>query len=277
MIDLLKHVLFFFVIQGDESLRCEVLGFIAMLLEHLYLMLNVAIALNLHLVIIKSYPPNPRWEFYYWLIPLSVALTANVPLLALGKFGKGDSDTCLLKQGPQPSLQLEILYFSVPSILTIVYCLGVAILVGIKLRKKNSILRVLLPILDTKGAAERARTLADLRKLILRSTLYPIACFLTHIGRHTDMIYLYLNGNHCPTLRRWGILGFCSAGILNLLAFLSDPLVQKRVAPILRDQFKSIHLKVANQNPISDPTSSTNKVKPQLAKDEKVIKFVKYT
>ncbi|KAI0243739.1 hypothetical protein L0F63_001304 [Massospora cicadina] len=204
LIDFLKHVLIFFSRHGDETFGCSMFGFFTAVLAHMYLMFNLAITLNLQLVIMMGYTPNPKWELYYWLIPFLIAGAVDLPI-----FGLTSSGTCFIKNGTRLNDSLEILYFN--------------------LKRNKCVLKEMLHILEPRVAAERADTIKNIRKLILRSTLYPLACFLCHVGIQTHILYQYITGRADPALRIWGFLGLISAGILNLITFLSDPLVQKNL------------------------------------------------
>lgn len=79
--DLVKHVVFCFAFGWEDSVVCSLLGFILTLFFHVYLCLNICIALSLHLVVILSRRPSRKWEKYYWAASIGLPLLLNVPLL----------------------------------------------------------------------------------------------------------------------------------------------------------------------------------------------------
>ncbi|KAJ9081354.1 hypothetical protein DSO57_1015637 [Entomophthora muscae] len=266
-IDFIKHFLFFLSHKGDDSFLCSLYGFLMMVLEQMYLFLNIAIALNLHLIIVADYSPEARWELFYWLVPFVVTMGLNVPLLTLRIFGKSNSETCMIKNGIRLNDTLEMLYYNMPTLLTIIYCITIAILVYIRLRKNSAILRKLPASLDPKSAAERDEAITCIRGVILRSIIYPIACFLTNVGIIFHIMYDYFHDQPDPTLRIWAALGYSSAGILNLIAFLSDPLVHKNIT-ILSPTAKKIDSPLRFSS--SKPNPSITKVDP-LSGDTEVL------
>lgn len=67
--------------KGDASALCSAMGFLTIVLNQTYMFLNIAIALNLHLVILLSQTPRRHWELCYWAFSLGLPFVLNVPLL----------------------------------------------------------------------------------------------------------------------------------------------------------------------------------------------------
>lgn len=79
--DLAKHVLLSLNMVGDDSPTCSVIGFVLVVLLQVYMLLNIAIALNLHLVVLLNRKPRRGWVLWYWGVSLGLPLVLNVPLL----------------------------------------------------------------------------------------------------------------------------------------------------------------------------------------------------
>lgn len=79
-LDLTKHAMACIPVRSDGPV-CSVLGFATVLLFHSYIFLNLCIAINLHLVILRSLRPRRRWELYYWALSLGLPILLDVPLL----------------------------------------------------------------------------------------------------------------------------------------------------------------------------------------------------
>lgn len=224
LFDLVKHILFCFSLEGDESTLCSFLGFILTLLFHIYLCLNICIALNLHLVVLLSRSPSRRWEVWYWLVSLALPLGLNLPPLGTaplyksnfqvaGRFGNGGG-VCLIREETRVDDILMIVYWSVVSLATILYCLVVSILVAGKTRMKY---------LSKVGISDEA--VVSFRSVVCWTCLYPIACFISCVGANINVIYYYSFGHVPQWLSDLPLIGISTVGILNLVAFLADPKV----------------------------------------------------
>ncbi|KAJ9075056.1 hypothetical protein DSO57_1000339 [Entomophthora muscae] len=78
--DFFKHCMSSFSIKWDGSV-CVAIGFLSILLYHIYMCLNICIAMNLTLVILCGRRPNRKWEPLYWTISIIIPLSLNIPVL----------------------------------------------------------------------------------------------------------------------------------------------------------------------------------------------------
>ncbi|KAJ9059515.1 hypothetical protein DSO57_1001586 [Entomophthora muscae] len=246
LVDFLKHIAVCFSLEGDESFACTFIGFVLSLLFHIYLCLNICVALNLHLVIIKSKMPCRKWEYCYWTVSLIIPLLLNLPLLALDLYGGNSGDMCLVKHGPLFNDIMEVVYSSIVSLATIMYCILISTIVVIKANKQ-----VLKPRLLASG---EQYTLFSLRTLICRTCLYPIACFLSCIGANLAILHFFFIGPNHILLKAWALCSFSTMGILNLAAFLADPLVFKSLPKIFKPPPKKMQHESSKFSPVT-PTS----------------------
>ncbi|KAJ9059656.1 hypothetical protein DSO57_1039181 [Entomophthora muscae] len=211
----------------NESL-CEIIGFLTMLFKHIYLGINISIALNLNLAILCSLKPSKKWESFYWITSFTLPFVFNVPVLAYGIFGRNPAGKCSFKYGPHASTALNLIYNAVFSFLTIGYCLVISLLVIYRVRKSkygHSIENL------TSSANPKANhSVLSLKNLICRTCLYPASCFLTYLGDNIVISYFFLFKEHPKFLLYWARLGVFSRGLLHLIAFLSDPMVIQAIS-----------------------------------------------
>lgn len=105
-----------------------------------YVLLNVAIALNLHLVFVQGIPFESYWEMTYWATTLGLPTVLTAAPLLAGKLGL-DTDTCEYVFSYAPD---SFLWPWLTHLLWVVagcaYCGLVAVLALAKLHSKDNIL-----------------------------------------------------------------------------------------------------------------------------------------
>ncbi|KAJ9085391.1 hypothetical protein DSO57_1014398 [Entomophthora muscae] len=218
LIDLMRHVQVFFSASGDDSLLCKFLGFFDVSLEHAYWYLNICIALNMQLVLIHGLCPNKKWEMCYWTFSFLGILTFVFPLSALDIFGKSNSGSCYIKNGIELNDTIEMLYYNIPSTITIIYCFIISLADIFKVNR-------IVALSELPKSQEICLYTSENKAVIRRVAMYPIACFLANVGMNVHILYDFLNEQPNPILYAWAKAGFYSTGLLNLLAIMADPLI----------------------------------------------------
>ncbi|KAJ9051821.1 hypothetical protein DSO57_1001068 [Entomophthora muscae] len=226
-LDVFMHCMSIFYTTENEKI-CEHIGFLTVLFKHMYLGMNISIALNLNLAILCSRKPNKRWEIFYWLASLVVPFILNIPAHVAGMFGRNTSGKCVFMDHIPSSKILSLIYNGVFTTLTISYCLMISIMVIYKVRKEN------YGRFIERSDPQKALSLLSLKSLICRTCLYPAACFLTYFGSNFVITYFFLFGSRPSPLLYWGRLGGFSRGLLHFFAFLADPMVFKSITEILK-------------------------------------------
>lgn len=166
-----------------------------------------------------------------------------------------------MKEHSKVNIVIKEIYSGVLASLTIVYCIFVSSAVVIKARKQST------------ASRHPRESLFDLKTLIFRTCLYPTACFLSCIGFIVSKVCFHVGGINPSSIFAWGLLGFSTMGVLNLLAFLADPMVLKSIPILFRpsskhsseDSFPSREIHAGQfsydclVNPSEDPELPTSK------------------
>ncbi|KAJ9049018.1 hypothetical protein DSO57_1028873 [Entomophthora muscae] len=80
-VDVMKHVLFYFITAPASPAVCSMIGFFTCFLDQIYFMLNASIVANMQLMFVQDKFPQPSWELRYWLASFSIATSVTVPPL----------------------------------------------------------------------------------------------------------------------------------------------------------------------------------------------------
>ncbi|KAJ9054849.1 hypothetical protein DSO57_1010037 [Entomophthora muscae] len=234
-IDLFKHFMACISIDWGETM-CSVVGFLNTTLLHIYMCLNVAIALNLHLVILGSKRPHQRMELFYWILSVAFPLIFDISLLVSDIFGSNGAGKCGIKNNSEINDAI-LLSSTIIFMIGTMYCLLVSILVlyKVKREKHDPSTENLIHVSDSKGTP----TLKSLSSLICRTCLYPISYFLAYLGSNFGNLYYFISKASPTPILYWGRFGYSSRGILHLISFFADPLINKSVPIILKG--KRIH------------------------------------
>lgn len=146
---------------------------------------------------------------------------------------------CYFKNGPTANEILQVVYNAVFSSATITYCIAVSIAVVWKVRKGTpAAISPESPALSS-DPSPKPYSLLSLRSLVCRTCLYPISCFLAYLGANFVMVYAYAFKHAPMPLVYWGRMGFCSRGILHLLAFVADPMIAKALLDMCKGEMST--------------------------------------
>ncbi|KAJ9080513.1 hypothetical protein DSO57_1024116 [Entomophthora muscae] len=241
LLDLLKHSMS--LTSSRTSGWCTAIAFMAMCLYHMYIFLNICMALNLHLAVVLSKRPSQRWELCYWLVSLTLPFLLDIPPLLVGMFGLTSLGSCGLKKEPLAYHIVDRIYSSAFSILTITYCFTVSCMVMMKL-KSNKHTYPGLPA-DSNDPWDEHHAILCLKDLIVRTCLYPLVCFLSYIGGNVALITHFVTKDPISTpLKVWLFCSSSSRGLLHLLAFLADPAVYRNIPKLFPCHASSQETKV---------------------------------
>ncbi|KAJ9051813.1 hypothetical protein DSO57_1001061 [Entomophthora muscae] len=218
-----------------EDSACTAVGFLFTLMYHMYMCLNICIALNLFLVILCNKRPKRRWELYYWAVSFILPLLLDVPLLAAGVFGKSGKGRCGIVQGTAVNDIIHLIYNVVSCSITIVYCLLISVWVVYKV-KSEKFDQSMESLTNPTDLFHKENSLLSFRSLICRTCLYPISCFLAYVGSNFSGTYYFIVKQVPDPISAWGRFGFCSRGILHFFSFIADPLVFKAVSNFFRNR-----------------------------------------
>lgn len=162
-VELAKNAFFLMSLTGGDDGGCAALGMLSMLLGHLYFLLNIMLAVNAHWVLLRDHPSKKGWMLWFWVIPVLIAAFFNVPLLAWGVFGENYGGVCLIKKG---NFLVEFIYIYAMTMLAFVYCLGVSILVLIKIRRDPNAMLALRIDVDPNGQRTKEHVFKNVAKLM---------------------------------------------------------------------------------------------------------------
>ncbi|KAJ9056511.1 hypothetical protein DSO57_1032390 [Entomophthora muscae] len=219
--------------NGVDGMGCAMLGFVNLFMGHTYLLLNISLALNAHWVLLRDYPPKAGWKLWFWATPLLSAAFLNVPLLAWDLLGTNEAGMCFIKQG---NVVLEFVYIHGFYTAGVVYCLTTCMLVLHKLKKSPHAMLVLQLNLDPTGQKRMLSVLRDVARTMPLTVSFSLVLCVSILFCNICMLVDFVTDANSPFMFSWGYFGFNTIGMLNLLAFLSDPLVRRAlVAPSLGD------------------------------------------
>ncbi|KAJ9068314.1 hypothetical protein DSO57_1030096 [Entomophthora muscae] len=223
-VDLIKNALFIRSTSGVEAGGCAAVGMVSMLLGHLYFLLNVMLAINAHWVLLRDHPPKRGWVLWFWVLPVLLAAFLNIPLLTWGVFGENTGGLCFVKVDNR---LVEVVYVYGLTIIAYVYCLGVSILVLMKLRKDPNALLVLRLEIDPNNQRRKEHVFTNVVKLLPFSVSFPLVLCISVFLSNICLMIGYFKGSDNPALFTWGFFGYNTIGLFNLVAFFSDPMVRR--------------------------------------------------
>lgn len=173
--------------------------------------------------------------FLYWVtLSLFILIT-----LASNAFGLSQSKACFFRNHNQMVRTLELSYFNIASMAVIIYCAIISILVVLKLHSEKPSSPPVEVGIDPSAPWERTYSVFGAKCIICRTTVYPIACFLSAIGYNIYIIYGYFEVAP-PSLKIWAGAGLASTWILNFLAFLIDPYVLYAIPKLFQKAFPAV-------------------------------------
>ncbi|KAJ9062051.1 hypothetical protein DSO57_1014901 [Entomophthora muscae] len=200
---------------------CVFSGMLRVAGRQMYCFLNIAIAVNLQLIFINGLRPSAKWEMFYWGIPVFLVTVMNSPPLFLGMFGH-DGSRCFLKSSNKQQERILLgINFSCVMIVTFLYCCGVTLVVGFRLRSKLRIVQNLAPHRFQRDI-EAASVEKSLKKLLFRITLYPLT-FIISMFFYFVVTIMYILDTSDTTTFALAKLGLSLTGMLGFGAFLMDP------------------------------------------------------
>lgn len=190
-----------------DDVFCELLGWNRFYFPLAGLFLHIAIALNLDLLLLRRVRECGWLEPMYWTAALAVPLLITLPPLVYGQFGMvAGGRGCLLRRNDAVASAVDVLCKQMWFLVTVVYCGLVAARVGVRFSRDLDTLRD-LPIPDSHASLVRTRQLQrDLKKLILRVSLYPAATLLTHSGWCVKQLCHYTHSDS-PAIDAWAHVG----------------------------------------------------------------------
>ncbi|KAJ9075180.1 hypothetical protein DSO57_1038570 [Entomophthora muscae] len=229
----MRHICFL-ITPPESNNSCQMLAFMAFFTGHMSLFLNMAIAFNLQRIYIHECQPQEQWRWILYILPIVVALFLDLIPIPLQAFGREHYGTCYLdKDSPYRTIMMTLLIYST-RIPGYIYCFIVFLLVVLKLKKPHNAL--------ADNQTLNSIHIVSSRKLALRTSLYPLSCFLSHFG---GMLSNVLFAFGCPRydfIRIWVLMGLSTIGLVNLVVFLFDPAFEialkssSNIEPCIADQ-----------------------------------------
>lgn len=215
-VDLIRHIRLLFNTIEDEKL-CAGVAALSFFTDHLSMLLNVAIAANLHCVFLKGKMPGALWRRLLWLFPVSVALVLDVLPLALGVYGKAGSLCFIRSEHPyRMFFKIYLLYASL--YVGLLYCLVISVLVYLK------VLTQTISWLEPRGPTFGNYNMVVLN-FAMRIALYPLSCFLSQAGFMAVAISFDVFHTRSLPLLSLAFFLQSTTGIINLICLCFDPSV----------------------------------------------------
>lgn len=247
LLDITRHIRVFNLHESEDKALCILTAFYGFFSDHLYVFLNIGIALNLHLILLKRIKPQPVLKWIYWIAALGISSIINYVPYSLNYLGKSSDDYCfLIMEIPNRELVKFFLVHLINWPGTI-YCLIISLIVLYQYRFNTH--------------QEKEKTIfcePEIRQLSWTIALYPLTCFITMIGYLTyNSVYDGFN-YHSDTLAAWMLLGFSGTGLINLLSLLVDYQVRSTLKSLYTSKEETvINLELDDKQ----PTDSGSQIK----------------
>ncbi|KAL1916123.1 uncharacterized protein VTP21DRAFT_6127 [Calcarisporiella thermophila] len=264
--DVLRSSMYFiaFYFNASAGFECNITITFFIFFTHMYLFLSVAIALNLHWIVLMERRFKPWMEVWiYYGGSVAFALLLSFTPLAAGRFGYDQSQgICWYRESYLLTSKLwELLTFIIPILICILYCNVVIGFVVAKIVKENHFIKRQITSAGKHNPifSQQQYTQLAINRIIIRILSYPLIPFLTQSILMVNEIYLQTNGRIVyvlaiaantsaglpgnpfseTTLFFFRDLGLnalgCFLGVFNCLAFLFDPAVVKSLQKIQLD------------------------------------------
>jgi len=213
VVDIARHLRILLLREKAGSWLCTLVAFTGFFGDHLYLFLNVAIALNLNILVLQRKTPYKKLQIYFWVGAIALALGIDLIPLVGSYFGKDYFNGCYLDKGLNESTRkmLKIFLIHITLLPGTLYCLIIPLLIFYYLRNDNS----------------------KVSLLSYRIVLYPLSCFLSLIGYLVYSLHLEITDTHDDYLFFWCRIGLRVSGALNLIVLALDPSFQESVKSFL--------------------------------------------
>ncbi|KAJ9063323.1 hypothetical protein DSO57_1001229 [Entomophthora muscae] len=215
--DIIRHLNNIFNYTANED-GCKFLGFLFFFTYHLNTFLNVAIAVNLQLVFLLERALSERLRPLLYVIPVLGALLIDIFPFVFSGYGKSYISFCHVNFVHPSREAIKALVLYTTNYPAIIYCMVIAMAVFIKLARTK-------PACDLE-AQSLLPTIHDpmSRALACRVALYPLACFLCHIGDLICnlLVFFSISPYGFVTL---AYMGVSLNGAANLVCFLLDPYI----------------------------------------------------
>lgn len=156
--------------------------------------------------------------------------------LVAGAFGEGSTGVCHIRTGTQHFDILKMVYNTLFSFFTIGFCFAISGMVVYKVKRTqpNTAEK------DSTIPPEEKLAITRLKRLINRTCLYPVACFLAYVGSNTSMTYYFILKENSSFLVAWQKMGYSSRGMLHLFAFLADPIILETLKGLFEQQKRQV-------------------------------------
>ncbi|KAI9291500.1 hypothetical protein K502DRAFT_326261 [Neoconidiobolus thromboides FSU 785] len=241
VIDLLNSFFALFHHSVKSGPFCVFIGFWRAFGEEMYCLLNIAIAVNLQLVFIHSFPPKKKWELFYWFGPILTASVLSFIPLGMNLYGLNKGKVCFIKEDLPNSYPIILLNTSIIYSITFIYLFIVSFIIIMKLRDDRNTVISMSHLANTAKLGDRVKLIKRLKKLIIRVSLYPIAALFGLSG----FVVAYINnaitgGKRNIGISLWGMIGITTKGTVNLITFLLDPSVQHALKKVWQDVSRGI-------------------------------------
>lgn len=243
LLDITRHLQLHNLFATENTALCTTIAFYGFFSDQLYIFLNVAIALNLYLLLLKKIQPKSFLKWVYWAASVGISFSINLAPLTLGYFGKSNwGGLCYLTENIPNRLLLKFFIIHLVLWPGVIYCLIISTFILYRCCFKSSHIK------DNTIYSQ-----PEFRRLSWTIALYPLTCFMTMI------FYLILHSisdwlNHFSMpLLRISKVALRSTGLLNMLCMLVDRQVWHTMKSIFNPEneaAKSINLELSVQTPV---------------------------
>ncbi|KAJ9075419.1 hypothetical protein DSO57_1036341 [Entomophthora muscae] len=238
--NLVRHLLMNSKLFTAYFISCNFVEFTGVILLHVFVVLNVAITVNLQRLFLQK--KNAASSFLKRFLVCAAVVVAAVNLyLAFGFIPS--SDGCSFKEALDSSQVVNLCLVIGPPLLSFDYCLILPLWILYKSSKKENTVKALeaqadfqeeLLLNPRQSQVQFSNDQIDAtRKLIHTSVMYPLAFCLTAVPDSVYHTFQHYGQGTSSTAESFIRIGHCSAGLLYMLVFLNDPIIKLAIQTLL--------------------------------------------
>ncbi|KAJ9051509.1 hypothetical protein DSO57_1003861 [Entomophthora muscae] len=217
LVDMVRHIRLLFY-DSNYPIICSFMGFLLFFGEHLNMLLNVAIAANLHRMLLQGDMPGKRWFKLLWVLPLSTAFIIDFIPLIFGVYGKVFDSYCFIRLDIPGRNILKVFILYVTTYPGLLYCLFISMRVFFARAHSHApeVFDLRFPLLKPSATPIATR-------FSKRIALYPFSCFITNVGFMVVSFQYDITGSRSMILLDVAFIMQSLTGVLNLVCLFFDP------------------------------------------------------
>lgn len=231
IIDIARHLSQIKASHSNPDI-CRIIGYSVYFTDHLYLLLNVAIAQNIQFMLIQNIRPDKQKQWFRGYYSVILIIVINYFPLVSEMYGRDRKGRCRIIED-ENEVWWNFLLVYMTNIPGTFYCLLIFSLALLKIRYKKQELRLIRGTENYFGSdpAEFLWT------LYFRLSLYPLSCFITLFPFTLTMLLGDITGRSLHMLTFIFRLCRKMTGTLNFITMMSDPNCQAAVLYLWQSMF----------------------------------------